>query len=486
MSAGAGEILDVAIVGAGLSGIGTACHLLERRPGTSFALLEARAALGGTWDLFRFPGVRSDSDMFTLGYGFRPWKGREAIADGASILAYLRETARERGVEPHIRLGQRLRRASWSSADALWTLELEGGARPVRCRFLSMCSGYYRYDRGHAPEFEGAGRFRGRIVHPQHWPEDLDWTDRRVAVIGSGATAITLVPALARDAAHVTMVQRSPSWILSLPGVDALANRLRRFLPEALVYRIVRWRNARLQLWLYRQARSRPARIRSLLLREVRRQLGPDFDVATHFTPRYEPWDQRLCVIPDGDLFRAIREGRASVATGQVARFTESGLELESGERIDADVVVTATGLELELLGGAEFLVDGARVAFGETFTYKGLMFSGVPNLVQTFGYINASWTLRADLTAEWTCRLLDELERRGARSVTPRLRSQDREMSARPWVDGFTPNYLQRALHRFPRQGDRAPWLNPQDYDRDRALLRRAPLADDVLAFER
>ncbi len=513
------ELLDVVIVGGGLSGIGAACHLAERCPGKSFAILEARQAIGGTWDLFRYPGIRSDSDMHTLGYAFKPWLAREAIADGGSIRAYVREAAREHGIDRHVRFGHRLRRARWSSEEALWLLEVEiaepaaagsdrahsgpaaetdsqtdadptpANASPrrttLRARFLSMCSGYYRFDRGHAPSWEGMERFGGRIVHPQFWPEDLDPTGLRIAVIGSGATAITLVPALAKTAAHVTMIQRSPTWVASLPEIDRIAVTLRRLLPAALAYRLIRAKNVLVQRWIYRQTRRRPERVRAHLLAEVRRQLGPDYDVERHFTPRYDPWDQRLCVVPDGDLFAAIREGRASVVTDRIARFAPGRIELESGEKVEADLVVSATGLELEVLGGAEFEVDGRKVDFAETLTYKGMMYSDVPNLVQTFGYINASWTLRADLTAEWVCRLLETMDRRGARRATPRLRAEDRAMALRPWIDDFTPNYMQRVMHLFPKQGDREPWLNTQDYARDRRLLRKAAIEDGVLVLD-
>lgn len=493
-------VLDVVIVGGGLSGIGAACHLAARCPGKSFAILEARQQIGGTWDLFRYPGIRSDSDMHTLGYAFKPWRARESIADGASIREYVREAAREHGVERAVRFGHRLRRACWSSDEALWRLEVEVEPTPaeraaapsapprstiLRARFLSMCSGYYRYDRGHAPRWEGMEQFRGEIVHPQHWPADLEWAGRRVAVIGSGATAITLVPALAKAAAHVTMIQRSPSWIASLPAVDRVAVGLRRLLPAPLADRLVRAKNVLVQRWIYRQTRLHPERVRAHLLREVRRQLGPDYDVDRHFTPRYDPWDQRLCLVPDADLFVAIREGRASVVTDRIARFVPDGIELESGGRVEADLVVSATGLELEVLGGAEFEVDGRKVDFAQTLTYKGMMYSDVPNLVQTFGYINASWTLRADLTAEWVCRLLETMDRRGAHRATPRLRPEDQGMPTRPWIDDFTPNYMQRVMHLFPKQGDREPWLNTQDYARDRKLLRRAPIEDGVLILD-
>jgi len=482
-----GESLDVVIVGGGLSGVGAACHLARRCPGRSFAILEARDRLGGTWDLFRYPGVRSDSDMHTLGYAFKPWRGRQAIADGPSILAYLREAAREHAIEKHVRFGQRLRRAAWSSGERLWSLEIEadGGTKRLKTRFLHLCSGYYRYDRGHAVRFEGEATFAGRIVHPQFWPDDLDCAGRRVAVIGSGATAITLVPELARRARHVTMIQRSPTWIVSRPAVDRLAIALRRVLPEAIAYRLTRWKNVALQRWLYRMTRTRPQRVRARLLAEVRRALGPDYDVATHFTPRYDPWDQRLCLIPDADLFEAIRDGRASVATDRIARFVPEGVELVSGRTVEADVIVTATGLELELAGGVALEVDGRPVDLASTWSYKGMMCSDVPNLVQTFGYVNASWTLRADLIAEWVCRLLATMEAKGARVAVPRLRESDRGMRAHPWIVDFTPGYMQRALHRFPKQGDRDPWRNDQDYARDRARFRSAPIEDGVLALE-
>jgi monooxygenase len=484
------EILDVVIVGGGLSGVGAACHLRQRCPGKTFAILEAREALGGTWDLFRYPGVRSDSDMHTLGYAFKPWRARESIAEGPAIRAYIREAAREYDIEKHVRFGQRLRRADWSSEEALWTLELERSTpgdgsletSRLRCRFLLLCSGYYRYDRGHAPSFAGQERFRGKIVHPQFWPEDLDFARKRVAVIGSGATAMTLIPALAKQAAHVSMIQRSPTWVVSLPAVDRIASLLRAILPIALAYRLVRWKNVQVQRWVYRQTRKNPARVRRRLLAEVRRHLGPDYDVEKHFTPRYDPWDQRLCLIPDADLFLAIRSGRASVVTDRIAGFDESGVVLESGQKVEADIIVTATGLELEWLGGAELHVDGRRIDFAETFTYKGMMYSGVPNLVHTFGYINASWTLRADLTAEWTCRLLAEMDVRDARRAVPRLRPEDRAMQARPWITDFTPGYMQRVMHLFPKQGDREPWLNTQNYARDREMLRAGRIEDGVL----
>lgn len=492
---GGGEILDVAIVGGGLSGIGAACWLRMRCPGKSFAILEARDRLGGTWDLFRYPGVRSDSDMHTLGFAFKPWRERKAIADGPSILAYLKEAARDYDLLQSVRFGHRVRRARWSSAENLWTLEIErpasdaAPARPaiqLRARLLSLCGGYYRYDRGHPVHFEGEESFRGRIVHPQFWPEDLDFAGKRIAVIGSGATAMTLVPAMAKAAGHVTMVQRSPTWVVSRPEVDRLALLLRSFLPETIAYRLTRWKNVLLQRWVYRQTRVAPNKVAAHLLAEIRSALGPSFDVGRHFTPRYSPWDQRLCLVPDGDLFEAIKSGRASVVTDRIRRFTPTGIELESGQKVEADIIVTATGLELQLLGGIAFEIDGEPVDFSKRFTYRNLMFADVPNLIQTFGYVNASWTLRADLNAEFVCRLLAKMDERGAARVTPRLRPEDRGMQERPWIEGFTPGYIQRMIHLFPKQGDREPWTNTQDYVVDRKTLRTTPFEDGVLSFER
>ncbi|MCA9504395.1 MAG: NAD(P)/FAD-dependent oxidoreductase [Spirochaetaceae bacterium] len=481
--------LDVVIVGAGLSGVGAACQLRALCPGKTVAILESRHALGGTWDLFRYPGIRSDSDMHTLGYRFKPWTARKAIADGPAIREYIEETAVEHDVLPLVRFHHALREASWSSEEARWTLEVErtdtGERTRLSCGFLLLCAGYYRYDRGHEPDFVEAERFGGRVVHPQHWPEDLDYAGRRVVVIGSGATAMTLVPAMAKDAAHVTMVQRSPTWVVSRPDVDRIARALGYVLPAKWAYAITRWKNVSLQRLLYERTRTRPEQVRERLLGMVRAALGPDYDVEKHFTPRYDPWDQRLCLIPNGDLYEAIREGRASVETDGIERFTERGLRLASGREIEADVIVTATGLELEVLGGVRFAVDGKPVDFAETWSYKGMMFSGVPNLVQTFGYINASWTLRADLTAEWVCRVLRRMDEVGASQATPRLRDSDRDMPARPWIEDFTPGYMQRAMHRFPKQGDREPWLNTQSYASDRKLLRKGPIEDGVLVLE-
>jgi cation diffusion facilitator CzcD-associated flavoprotein CzcO len=482
------EYFDVVIVGAGLSGIGTAYHLQDKCPGKSYVILEGREELGGTWDLFRYPGVRSDSDMHTLGYNFKPWREAKAIADGPSILKYVRETAVENDIDKHIRTLHLVKRAHWSSADAAWTVECErkdtGETVSFNCSFLLMCSGYYSYESGNTPDFVGCERFRGDIIHPQKWPEALDYKNKRVVVIGSGATAITLVPAMARQAEHVVMLQRTPTYVLSLPDKDIIANLLRKVLPEQTAYAITRWKNVSLQQYLYKRMRAKPEKSKRMLVRMVRKKLAPDYDVETHFTPRYDPWDQRLCVVPNGDLFQAINSGKVSVVTDHIDTFTETGLRLHSGGVLEADIIVTATGLSLIMLGGTAISVDGHPVDFAETFTYMGMMYSEVPNLISTFGYINASWTLRSDLTAEWTCRLLNYMDESGHRQCTPRLRPQDLNMEARPYIDNFTPGYIQRVMHLFPKQGTNDPWVNTQDYGGDRKMFRRPLLEDGALEF--
>lgn len=478
---------DVLIVGGGLSGIGAACHLQRRCPGKSFVILEGRDSIGGTWDLFRYPGIRSDSDMHTLGYAFKPWREAKAIADGPSILRYIRETAEENRLMGHIRLRHQVQAAAWSSADAQWTLEAQRGdgsqARFVG-NFLLMCGGYYSYQGGHAPRFEGQERFRGTLVHPQQWPEDLDCAGKRVAVIGSGATAVTLAPALAERGAQVALVQRSPTYVVSRPDEDSIANTLRKWLPERLAYAITRWKNHSLQSYFYRRSRERPEQIKALLLGMVGKALGPGYDLDTHFTPRYDPWDQRMCLVPNGDLFRAIGAGALEMVTDGIQAFTERGLRLASGRELPADIIVTATGLKLATMGGARLRVDGRPVHLPGTFSYRGMMYSDVPNLVQTFGYINASWTLRADLIAEYACRLLKHMDALGARQCTPRLGERERDMEARPWIEGFSSGYMRRAMHLFPKQGDRDPWRNPQNYALERKLFRKAPLEDGALVF--
>jgi cation diffusion facilitator CzcD-associated flavoprotein CzcO len=479
------EHVDVLIVGAGLSGVGAACHLQARCPGKTFAILEARDAIGGTWDLFRYPGIRSDSDMYTLGYSFKPWEEAKAIADGPSIREYIRETAREHDVGRHIRLHHRVVRAEWSSEDARWTVEAErtdtGETVRLTCGFVFACTGYYRYDEGYTPHFEGTERFQGEIVHPQHWPEDLDYAGKRVVVIGSGATAVTLVPAMAERAAHVTMLQRSPSYVISMPARDGIADRLRRLLPAKLAYAIVRWKNVALTTGFFQLSRRAPRFVRALLRRGVQRRLPAGYDVDTHFKPRYNPWDQRVCLVPDGDLFEAVAGGRASIVTDGVETFTEKGLRLTSGRELEADVIVTATGLSLLMLGGMQIAVDGRDVAPSETVAYKGMMFSGVPNLALALGYTNASWTLKCDLVAEYVCRLLNHMDAHGYRQCTPR--APDPSVPTEPLID-LASGYVLRSIHMLPKQGPQAPWRLHQNYARDIVMLRRGPLEDEGMEF--
>jgi cation diffusion facilitator CzcD-associated flavoprotein CzcO len=482
------EHFDVLIVGAGLSGIGAGFHLQQRCPGKSFAILEGRDAIGGTWDLFRYPGIRSDSDMFTLGYSFKPWVEAKAIADGSRILNYVRETASENGIDKKIRFHHRVKRASWSTEQARWTVEAErsageGGIELVRftCNFLFMCSGYYRYEAGYTPEFAGRENFAGRIVHPQQWPDDLDCAGKRVAVIGSGATAVTLVPELARQAAHVTMLQRSPTYVVSRPAQDPFANKLRARLPSKLAYRIIRWRNVLLGMYFFRLARRKPARVKQLILGGVRMALGPDYDIATHFTPRYKPWDQRLCLVPDGDLFGAIRENRASVVTSEIDSFTKAGIRLKDGSELEADIIVTATGLVLQVLGGIEVAVDGRMVDFARTLNYKGMMYSDVPNLASAFGYTNASWTLKCDLTCAYVCRLLNYMDRHGYRQCMPH--NADPTISELPSLN-FSSGYVQRSVAKMPKQGSKRPWRLYQNYALDIVTLRFGKVDDGVMRY--
>jgi cation diffusion facilitator CzcD-associated flavoprotein CzcO len=477
--------LDVLIVGAGISGIGAGCHLNMQSPGRSYAILEGRADIGGTWDLFRYPGIRSDSDMYTLGYSFKPWTQPKAIADGPAILDYLRETARTYGIEKHIRFHHMVKRASWSTQEARWTVEAERGPdrELVRftCNFLFMCSGYYNYNEGYTPQFAGTERFGGRVVHPQKWTSDIDYANKRVVVIGSGATAVTIVPEMSKTAAHVTMLQRSPTYVISRPAEDFIANGLRRVLPVKLAYLLTRWKNVLLGMLFFQLSRRRPERIKKLILDAVRKELGPDYDINTHFTPRYNPWDQRLCLVPNGDLFEAIKGGRVDVVTDQIETFTEKGLKLRSGRELEADVVVTATGLNLQLLGGMQVSVDGRAVDLANTLNYKGMMFSDVPNMASSFGYTNASWTLKCDLTCEYVCRLLNYMDEHGYRQCTPR--NADPSLAEEPWID-FSSGYVQRSLHKLPKQGSRLPWKLHQNYAFDIMMLRYGRVDDGVMEF--
>jgi cation diffusion facilitator CzcD-associated flavoprotein CzcO len=478
------EHFDVLIVGAGLSGIAAGYHLQTKCPGKSYVILEGRDAIGGTWDLFRYPGIRSDSDMYTLGYNFRPWREAKAIADGPSILKYVRDTAQENGIDTKVRFHHRVMRAEWSSRDARWIVEAQRGSEPVRfsCNFLFMCSGYYDYANGYLPEFSDAGAFAGKLIHPQHWPEDLDYAGKRVVVIGSGATAVTLAPAMAEKAAHVTMLQRSPTYMVSRPSEDTIANWLRRKLPSMAAYQVTRWKNVLLGMWFFRLARRKPEKVKAGILGLVRKQLGPDYDVATHFTPRYNPWDQRLCLVPDGDLFREINAGRMSIVTDHIERLTRGGIKLKSGEELEADIIVTATGLQMKLFSGLDVTVDGTRVDLAKTMSYKGMMFSGVPNFAAAFGYTNASWTLKADLTCEYVCRLLRYMDRRGYRQCMPH---RDPSVAEVPWLD-FTSGYVQRALHQLPRQGAKKPWRLYQNYARDLMALRFGSVKDGAMRFSK
>ena len=480
--------VDVIIIGAGLSGIGAARHLQDTCPAKSFAILEGRDAIGGTWDLFRYPGIRSDSDMYTMGYDSKPWLDAKAIADGPAILAYVKEAAHERGLDKDIHFGHWVTAASWSSEKSQWTLvakrQSEGDRVKFTCNFLFVCSGYYNYEKGYTPELEGLEDFDGEVVHPQAWPEDLDYTGKRVVIIGSGATAMTLVPAMAKTAAQITMLQRSPTYVVSMPAIDKIAQLLNKVLPQKLAYKLIRWKNVQFQRYFYRQTRIKPTQVKQKLLSLVRKNLGPDYDIDKHFTPDYNPWDQRLCLVPDADLFKAIRSGKAAVVTDEVACITANGVQLKSGKSLDADIIVTATGLNLVVLGDVEFSVDGGRVSFPDTYSYKGMMFSGVPNLVYTLGYINASWTLRSELVAEFVCRVINWMDALNVSQCTPRLRESDKSMEMRFMVEDFTPGYMQRAMHLFPRQGDHDPWRNTQNYALDQKIIRHSPLEDGVLDF--
>lgn len=477
------EHFDVLIVGAGLSGIGTAYRLQSRCPNRHYAIVEARDAIGGTWDLFRYPGVRSDSDMATFGFPFRPWRGDVSIASGEAIRDYIGDTAAEYGIDRKIRFGHRITRAQWSSDTARWTVTGLADGEPfmLSAAFLSLCCGYYDYAQGYTPEFAGVESFKGQLLHPQQWPADLDWRGKRVIVIGSGATAVTLIPPMAETAAHVTMLQRSPSYLASMPTKDRIANWMRSQLPERVADPLTRWKNIGLGMLLYRCAQRFPDRTRKLLLARLRRQLAPLADVDQHFSPRYKPWDQRLCLVPDGDLFKVLRSGRASIVTDHIDRFVDEGIRLRSGATLAADIVVTATGLNIKLMGGMEMLVDGAPVRLADKLIYKGMMLSDVPNLAFAFGYTNASWTLKCDLSAQYLCRLLQHMDRKGIASCTPRRR--DASVQSLPMAP-LRSGYLRRAKGRVPHQGSKAPWRLHQNYLLDLALTRYTRIDDGVMMF--
>jgi monooxygenase len=476
---------DVLIIGGGLSGIGAASSLHRHCPQKTYAVLEARGTIGGTWDLFRYPGIRSDSDMFTLGYSFRQWVDDKAIADGHTILKYIKDTAEHYGVDKHIRFNHSVKRVSWSSKDASWTVDAEHGPdkQSVRltCNFLLVCTGYYSYVAGYSPVFPGAERFAGTLVHPQKWPDDLAYAGKRVVVIGSGATAVTLVPAMAKSAARVTMLQRSPTYVVARPAHDTIANFLRRHLPSMVAYNLVRWRNILVGMYIYRLSRRSPERMKKLIAKGVQTALGADYDIGKHFTPRYNPWDQRMCLVPDGDLFDAINQGKAAVVTDEIETFTEHGVRLRSGAELEADIIVTATGLNMVAFGDVEISVDGHHVDPAKTLNYKGTMFSGIPNLAATIGYTNASWTLKAELTCDYICRVLNYMDKKAYRVCVPQ--NDDPSITNEPWLN-LSSGYIQRAADRMPKQGSKTPWKLHQNYVRDIMNLKFSSVNDGVLRY--
>ncbi|MHB9855975.1 flavin-containing monooxygenase [Streptomyces krungchingensis] len=481
------EHLDVLIIGAGISGIGAGRYLKTELPSKTFAILEARAASGGTWDLFRYPGIRSDSDLHTFGYEFKPWRDEESIASAPRILTYLRETATENGLDSHIRYHHKVLSVSWSTGQARWTVHIEradtGERTTLTCAWLFCAGGYYRYDEGFTPHFEGRERFRGPIVHPQQWPEDLDYAGKRVVVIGSGATAVTLLPAMADTAAHVTMLQRTPSYILPVPKKDVIANALKKYLGPERGYALTRRKNIAQQRFVWSFCRRHPKAARRLIRWANAKQLPDGYPLDEHFNPPYDPWDQRLCAVPDGDLFKAIAAGKASVVTDRITTFTEDGVRLESGRELEADVVVTATGLNVQAFGGIAVTVDGEEIRLPDTVAYKGMMLSGIPNLAFSIGYTNSSWTLKVGLLCEHFCRLLAHMDAAGHDICRPEV--ADPAMETRPFLD-FAAGYIRRAVHQLPRQGDRMPWLTSMDYHSDVKLLRADSVVDPELHFSR
>ncbi len=476
---------NVIVVGAGISGIGAGYYLQKKCPNKSFVILEGRDNIGGTWDLFRYPGIRSDSDMNTMGFRFKPWMGVKSIADGPSILSYLEETVKENDLNKKIHFNQWVNEASWSSRDSQWTVQVENKKtqelQDFTCDFLFLCGGYYNYEEGYTPHFAGRENFLGQIIHPQKWPKNLDYKNKKVVVIGSGATAVTIIPTMAEEAAHVTMLQRSPTYFLSAPDEDPVGNFLRKFISSKLTYKLVRWKNIRFQWWFFQKCRKFPKKVKEFLITQVREALGPNYDIETHFTPKYNPWEQRMCLVPNGDFFNAINAGKASVITDHIDRFTKKGIKLKSGGEVEADLIVTATGLNLEVCNGIKLEVDNNEVDISKTMTYKGMMFSDVPNLVATFGYTNASWTLRADLTSEYVCRLLNFMDKKGYANCCPR--TAEHVEPEGDWLD-FTSGYVKRSMHKFPKQGSRDPWRNTQNFPKDVLAIRWGNIDNKELKF--
>ena len=476
---------NVIVVGAGISGIGAGYYLQKKCPNKSFVILEGRDNIGGTWDLFRYPGIRSDSDMNTMGFRFKPWMGVKSIADGPSILSYLHETVKENDLNKKIHFNQWVNEASWSSRDSQWTVQVENKKtqelQDFTCDFLFLCGGYYNYEEGYTPHFAGTENFLGQIIHPQKWPKNLDYKNKKVVVIGSGATAVTIIPTMAEKAAHVTMLQRSPTYFLSAPDEDPVGNFLRKFISSKLTYKLVRWKNIRFQWWFFQKCRKFPKKVKEFLIKQVREELGPNYDIETHFTPKYNPWEQRMCLVPNGDFFNAINAGKASVITDHIDRFTKKGIKLKSGGEVEADLIVTATGLNLEVCNGIKLEVDNNEVDISKTMTYKGMMFSDVPNLVATFGYTNASWTLRADLTSEYVCRLLNFMDKKGYANCCPR--TAEHVEPDGDWLD-FTSGYVKRSMHKFPKQGSRDPWRNTQNFPKDVLAIRWGNIDNKELKF--
>ena len=478
---------DVVVVGAGISGIAAGYNLKKSCPNKSFSILEGRENIGGTWDLFKYPGIRSDSDMYTLGYNFKPWKEQKAIADAPSILKYLNETVEEFNLKSKIRFGKYVKKARWSSDSNQWTVDIEdkktGKFSQILCSFIFMCSGYYSYKEGYTPHFEGKENFKGDIIHPQKWDPSFDYSNKKIVVIGSGATAVTIVPEMAKTAKHVTMLQRSPTYVVAAPERDNLANKLRKYLPLKFTYWFIRWRNILRQQYYFRLCKKYPKGVKNVIIREVKKKLGNDFDVKTHFTPKYNPWDQRMCLVPDGDLFEQINQGKASVVTDHIKNFTENGLLLKSGKELKADVIITATGLNLEMLSTVEFFIDNKSVDISKTVTYKGMMYSGIPNLASTFGYTNASWTLGADLTSEYVCRVINHMKRNNYDVVCPK---PNIGIEADPDYLNLTSGYIKRSLNIFPKQGKKAPWRNNQNYLIDIFQMKYGRIDDGEISFEK